>query len=111
MEYLSRQIKKQKCKTLRIVFGMVDDKDINSVMELLPKNAIYYFTKAKTHRAINESEVMSAGERHGLCGRKYRNVPLAYMAALDDAESDDFIFIGGSSYVVADFMEWFMGQQ
>ena len=110
-KYLSRQIKKQKCKTLRIVFGMVDDKDINSVMELLPKNAIYYFTKAKTHRAINESEVMSAGERHGLCGRKYRNVPLAYMAALDDAESDDFIFIGGSSYVVADFMEWFMGQQ
>lgn len=51
-QYLSHQIKAVECKTLRIVFGMVDDKDIEHVMDMLPKNAVYYFAQATTHRAI-----------------------------------------------------------
>lgn len=47
-QYLSQQLKMQKCEQMRIVFGMVDDKDIETVMGMLPKNAIYYFTQAKT---------------------------------------------------------------
>ncbi len=103
--YLSEQIKRQKCETLRIVFGMVDDKDINTVMDMLPKNAVYYFTRATSHRAISEDEVMRIGKEHGLRGRKFPNVAKAYKAAMQDASTEDFIFIGGSSYIVADFLE------
>ena len=103
--YLSKQIKRQKCKTLRIVFGMVDDKDINAVMDMLPKNAVYYFTRATSHRAISEDEVMRIGKEHKLKGRKFPNVVEAYNTAMQDANPDDFVFIGGSSYIVADFLE------
>ena len=102
--YLSKQIKRQKCKTLRIVFGMVDDKDINAVMDMLPKNAVYYFTKATSHRAISDVEVMRIGKEHGLKGKKFPNVADAYNAAMQDASTEDFVFIGGSSYIVADFL-------
>ena len=103
-QYLSEQIKKQPCKQLRMVFGMVDDKDIDRVCELLPKNAIYYFTQASTHRAIPVEKVKEDGEKHQLRGNSYPTVAAAYTAALKDADKDDFIFVGGSSYVVADFL-------
>lgn len=102
--YLSRQIKMQKCKTLRLVFGMVDDKDINHVMDMLPLDAVYYFTQATTHRAIPADVVMQKGLNHGLKGCCYDSVASAYKAALNDSEKDDFVFVGGSSYVVADFL-------
>lgn len=103
-QYLSRQIKAQRCRQLRMVFGMVDDKDINSVMEMLPKDATYYFTNATTHRAIPAQKVRQTGEEHGLKGSCYNSVNEAYEAALKDAANDDFVFVGGSSYVVADLL-------
>ena len=87
-----------------MVFGMVDDKDINSVMEMLPKDATYYFTNATTHRAIPAQKVRQTGEKHGLKGSCYNSVNEAYEAALKDASNDDFVFVGGSSYVVADLL-------
>lgn len=104
-QYLSRQIAGVPCRQLRMVFGMVDDKDIQTVMTLLPKNATYYFTKATTHRAIPETKVIEYGAEHGLKGKTYGSVTEAYRAALDDAQPDDFVFVGGSSYIVADFLE------
>ena len=104
--YLGRQLGMQKCRQMRIVFGMVDDKDIDSVMSLMPRNAVYYFTKASTHRAINEREVCRHGEAHGLEGTCHADVKSAYMAAMADADTGDFIFVGGSSYVVADFLTY-----
>ncbi len=103
-QYLSRQIKEQEAKTTRIVFGMVDDKDIDTVMEMLPKNAVYYFTQAQTKRAIPATIVAEKGLRHGLQGKSYTDVYKAYEQALSEASRDDFIFIGGSSYVVADLL-------
>lgn len=103
-QYLSRQITGVPCRQLRMVFGMVDDKDIQTVMTLLPKNATYYFTKATTHRAIPETKVIEYGAEHGLKGKTYGSVTEAYRAALDDAQPDDFVFVGGSSYIVADFL-------
>lgn len=103
-KYLSRQITGVPCRQLRMVFGMVDDKDIQTVMTLLPKNATYYFTKATTHRAIPETKVIEYGAEHGLKGKTYGSVTEAYRAALDDAQPDDFVFVGGSSYIVADFL-------
>ncbi len=102
--YLSEQIKAQKCRQLRIVFGMVDDKDINTVMEMLPKDAVYYFTQASTHRAIPVGKVMEYATSHGLRGNGFNNVKDAYHQALRDASTEDFIFVGGSSYVVADLL-------
>lgn len=104
-QYLSRQIAGMPCHQLRMVFGMVDDKDIQTVMTLLPKNAMYYFTKATTHRAIPEDKVKECGAEHGLKGKTYGSVTEAYRAAMDDAQPDDFVFVGGSSYIVADFLE------
>lgn len=103
-QYLSRQIKSQKCKTLRIVFGMVDDKDIDSVCGMLPQEAVYYFTQATTKRAIPAERVAEKGKLHQLEGGVFHSVIEAYRKALADAGKDDFIFVGGSSYVVADLL-------
>ena len=103
-KYLAPQIKAQKCEHLRIVFGMVDDKDIDSVMEMLPKNAIYYWTQATSHRAIPKEIVADKGRIHQLEGNIYNSVKEAYREALKDASNDDFVFVGGSSYVVADLL-------
>lgn len=102
--YLAPQIKRQQCNQLRIVFGMVDDKDINSVMFLLPKNAIYYWTQAETKRAIKAERVAEIAIKHDLRGEIFDNVEVAYTKALQDSNKDDFVFVGGSSYIVADLL-------
>lgn len=90
--------------TLRIVFGMVDDKDIDNVLKLLPQEAVYYFTQADTHRAIPVMSLIEKAKSEGLEGNAYSSVAEAYDAAIHDASSEDFIFVGGSSYVVADLL-------
>lgn len=103
-QYLSQQIKSQPNKNLHIVFGMVDDKDIDTVMNMLPTNATYYFTQAQTKRAIPANIVKEKGKEHHLKGYVFPQVADAYNAALHHANEDDFIFVGGSSYIVADFL-------
>lgn len=104
-KYLSRQLADVNCLHMHIVFGMVDDKDIDGVIRLLPKNATYYFTQADTHRALPCHVVREKAEAIGLKGRDYATVKDAYTDALRHAAHDDFIFVGGSSYVVADFLK------
>lgn len=104
-KYLSRQIAQQPCDALHIVFGMVDDKDIDTVMDMLPKNAKYYLTKAETHRAINETVLKEKAETRGLSGNTYPSVAQAYNDVKKNAKNNDFVFIGGSSYVVADLLK------
>ena len=104
-EYLSRQLQDVSCLGVkRIVFGMVDDKDIDGVMRMLPHDAVYYFTKASSHRAISEYKVGEKGMTYGLKGRCFPSVSEAYRQALADAVPTDFIFVGGSSYIVSDFL-------
>lgn len=102
--YLAPQIAAQKCRQLRIVFGMVDDKDLDTVLAMLPKNAVYYFTQAASHRAVPAELVAEKAAAHELHGTTYSSVAEAYLQALADAAPDDFIFVGGSSYVVADLL-------
>lgn len=104
-QYLSKQIKETPHNHLHIVFGMVDDKDIYGVMTLLPKDATYYYTKADNKRALSEQSIKIFGEQLGLQGETYPTVKDAYTAALNAATKDDFIFVGGSSYVVGDFLK------
>jgi dihydrofolate synthase/folylpolyglutamate synthase len=105
-QWISQQLCQQKCRKLRIVFGMVDDKDLDTVMGMLPPEAEYYFSRASSKRAIPEQVVWQTGECKGLQGKAFPTVPEAFEAALADASSDDFIFVGGSSYVVADLLAW-----
>ena len=104
-QYLSRQLAMVDCEQMHIVFGMVDDKDINTVLDLLPHHARYYFTKAASKRALPETRVQELARQHGLSGSCYPTVSEAYNAAIKCASEKDFIFVGGSSYVVGDFLK------
>jgi dihydrofolate synthase/folylpolyglutamate synthase len=83
---------------------MVDDKDIDTVLTMLPKDAVYYFTKAQSKRAIPEQRILEKATALGLHGTAFPNVKDAYRQAMSEADPDDFIFVGGSSYVVADLL-------
>lgn len=103
-QFLAPQIESQSGQTKRIIFGMVDDKDLESVMAILPRNAKYYWTQPSTHRAIPVRTIETSGRKHHLVGKQFSTVLEAYETALTDASKTDFIFIGGSSYVVADLL-------
>lgn len=102
--YLSQQIAQVACDKKHIIFGMVDDKDINQVLEMLPQDACYYFTQANSKRAINGAVVKTLAAQKGLLGECYPTIKEAYRAAQAMATPHDFIFIGGSSYLVGDFL-------
>lgn len=104
-EFLSKQLAAVKCENMHIVFGILDDKDIYNIMALLPKNATYYFTKGTTKRALPEQSVQVFGMQFGLMGECYPTVAEAYSAAIKAAGDNDFIFVGGSTYVVSDFLK------
>jgi dihydrofolate synthase/folylpolyglutamate synthase len=103
-KYLAQQIANIQCRQKRIIFGMVDDKDIKTVMQMLPDDAIYYWCQATTKRAIPADRVAKLGEQTGLKGKTFISVSDAYKEALKDSDKEDFIFIGGSSYIVADLL-------
>ena len=103
-QYLSKQIADQPCKTRRIVFGMVDDKDIDHVLSMMPTDAVFYWVQPACKRAFSVDKVKETAERHGLHGTPFPTVMAGYEAALKEADKDDFIFVGGSSYVVADLL-------
>lgn len=102
--YLAPQLQAQKCRTLRIVIGMVNDKDIRGVLALLPREAHYYFTQASVKRALPHEEVKRLAVEAGLQGEAYPDVPIAVWAALKESLPEDFIFVGGSSFIVADLL-------
>ncbi len=97
-----RQIGNMAYKQLHIIFGVVNDKDLNSILVLLPKDAQYYFTKAGIPRAMDENQLsMEAGKR-GINGKAYPTVSMALKSAKSQASGDDLIFVGGSTFVVAE---------
>ena len=104
--YIVRQLEAQPCHAMRIVFGMVSDKDVTTILAMLPKNAVYYFTQASVKRALSADDMRQKAALCGLSGHSYPTVSEAYNAALSDAEADDFVYVGGSSYVVADLLSF-----
>ncbi|MGN0086149.1 MAG: bifunctional folylpolyglutamate synthase/dihydrofolate synthase [Alloprevotella sp.] len=89
---------------LHVVFGMAGDKDIDGVLALLPQQATYYFAKASVHRALDATTIAGKARTFGLRGLSYPTVEAAYAAARAAAAETDFIYVGGSSFVVADFL-------
>ena len=104
ISYIVEQIKRQEYNTLRIIFGMVNDKDISSVLAMMPREAEYYFTQAGVKRALPSEELMHKAAEYNLFGNHYPTVAEALEAAKKDASPDDFIFVGGSCFIVADLL-------
>ncbi len=96
------QLRQIPYKKLHIVFGMVNDKDVAGILALLPRDAIYYFTKARIPRAMSEKQLMQMASFFGLNGAAYEDVQSALEDAKMYAEKNDLIFIGGSTFVVAE---------
>ncbi len=98
------QIKNTPFKQLHMVFGLVNDKDAEALLELLPRDAVYYFTKASIPRALDEKVLAEKGWQLGMKGNSYSSVKEAFDEAKKNAGENDFIFIGGSTFVVAEIL-------
>lgn len=99
---LLKQVSLSNHSKLHIVIGMVKDKDVHKVLELLPTDATYYFTQASVPRSMNSDELQKLAEDMGLIGQYFVDVNDAIDAAKKNAEQDDFILITGSTFVVAE---------
>ena len=101
---LSTQIKHEASKhqTLRMVVGMVNDKDIEAVLSLMPQKAVYYFTQASVSRAMPAHEFAEKAQKYQLVGQHYNAVKKAVLQAISDSSPNDMIFVGGSTFVAGD---------
>ena len=104
IKFVVNQLLHEKFVNLRIIIGMVSDKKIDKVLELLPKNAIYYFTKAQIPRALNEIDLQKQGGECGLKGDVYPTIKQALEQAKLDYREGDLIFVGGSNFTVAEIL-------
>jgi dihydrofolate synthase/folylpolyglutamate synthase len=99
------QLKQEHFEKLHVVFGTVNDKDLSLILPLLPKKAVYYFTKADISRALDEHKLKDEAQKYNIHGKTYTNVKEAYQAAKQAASENDMIFVGGSTFVVAEVLE------
>ena len=104
LTYVMEQLKKQTYTHLHIVVGFVKEKDVNSVLELFPKEATYYFCSPAIARGLNVDTLKKIATAKGLQGDAYSSVAEALNAAKAQALPTDFIFVGGSTFVVAEVL-------
>lgn len=104
LEIVLNQIKKEKFEQLHIVLGVVNDKDLDEVLPLFPKNAIYYFCKPNIPRGLEALALKEKAAQYGLKGAILHSVPEAYKKSKESANSNDFIYVGGSTFVVAEIL-------
>ncbi|CAM2935139.1 bifunctional folylpolyglutamate synthase/dihydrofolate synthase [Flavobacterium frigoris] len=104
LEIALNQIKKETFKKLHIVLGVVNDKDLDQILPLFPKNAIYYFSKPNNPRGLDATILADKANQHGLTGTVFNSITEAYKKALQSAEDTDLIYIGGSTFVVAEIL-------
>jgi dihydrofolate synthase/folylpolyglutamate synthase len=102
LEYVIKQLLMIPVVKRHFVVGFVSDKDLSSVLPLFPPDAEYYFTRASVPRAMNEMKLMIEASAYGLKGDCYSSVSEAYSYALSRSSKHDLIFIGGSTFVVAE---------
>ena len=91
-------------KKLHFVLGFVDDKNLDEILTLFPKDANYYFTRATVQRSHSPELVNEVGMKHGIQGQIFQDVNEAFQMAMNSAGVNDMIYIGGSTFVVADFL-------
>ena len=101
---ITKQLKKINFNKLHFIFGTVKDKNIIEIIKLLPKEALYYFCAANIDRAFNASKLQEISLELNLQGNAYNSVKDAYNNAISNYKKDDLIFIGGSTFVVAEIL-------
>ena len=104
IKQILQQIEQTPHRHLHAVFGVVNDKDVTTILSLLPKNATYYFCKANLPRALNEKDLQEQAQKFGLQGDAFPTVHEALETAKKSAHADDLIWVGGSTFVVADIL-------
>jgi dihydrofolate synthase/folylpolyglutamate synthase len=102
-EYISKQLAEY-CGRKRMIIGFVNDKDVSHILEMMPRDAYYYFTQASVTRALSASDVAAQGYSYGLEGEVVTTVADAYKKALGDCAEGEMIFVGGSTFIVADLL-------
>lgn len=102
---ITHQLQNENYDTLHMVMGVMADKDVDHVLAMLPKDAIYYFTQAASPRAMTADELLQKAASHGLHGKSYPTVEEAKSAAITAATTTDLIYIGGSMYILAEALK------
>lgn len=101
---LLRLLQERPGAVLRMVIGFVADKDLDHILPLLPRNAVYYLTQAQIPRALSFDKLKERADAIGWTSTAYPSVSEAYAAALSDSAPDDILFVGGSTFIVADLL-------
>lgn len=104
LEIVMKQLSREEFDTLHIVLGMVNDKDLENVLPLFPKNANYYFCKPNIFRGLDSSILHQKASEFELNGKAFNSISEAYAAANRNASKNDFIYVGGSTFVVAEIL-------
>jgi dihydrofolate synthase/folylpolyglutamate synthase len=104
LTYVLRQLKKEKYKNLHVVMGVVSDKDLNEILPLFPKEATYYFSKPNIPRGLSAEILKKTSKEYKLMGDVYESLLKAYDQALKDSSENDLIFVGGSTFTVAEIL-------
>lgn len=104
LKIVLNQIHNEQFETLHFVLGVVNDKDLDSILPLFPKKAKYYFCKPNNLRGLNVELLKEAASKFGLTGSVFASVSEAYSDAVSNANTSDFIYIGGSNFVVAEII-------
>lgn len=104
LKEITSQLSRQQCATLRVVLGFVNDKDVRPALSSMPTDAQYYITNPSVSRALPAHQLYTLARCYGLDTREYPSVAEAVRTALSEASADDFVFVGGSNFVVADLL-------
>lgn len=104
LKIVLNQIQKEKFDKLFFVLGVVNDKDLDSILPLFPKNANYFFCSPNISRGLSASILQQKANGYGLLGKVCNSVSEAYQLALKESSANDFIYIGGSTFVVAEIL-------
>jgi dihydrofolate synthase/folylpolyglutamate synthase len=102
LSYVMNQLASLSFNKLHMVLGVVNDKKLDDILTLFPVKATYYFCKPNIPRGLNEVDLQSSAENFHLIGDAYGSVHEAYLKAISDADIDDVVFVGGSTFVVAE---------
>ena len=105
------QLMKIDRNNLHIILGLVNDKDTGTILSIMPLNARYYFTRASIPRAMDHDRLMHEAGTYSLKGKSFGSVSDAFSSAMKNAQDGDIIYIGGSTFVVADFLKEYYGEK
>ena len=104
LTYVLQQLEKENYDNLHVVMGVVSDKDLDEILPLFPKNATYYFSKPNIPRGLSVEILKNKSNKHGLLGNSYDSVLSAYDEAVRNSSPTDLVFVGGSTFTVAEVL-------